>query len=119
MRHGYQWEQRSFLAALVRLTDEGFSRLVIISLEDEPALGVQLKELMTRSGITDTDIVVSYVEPQALSITSLASRQARLHLLVDGSPVAVPEVAPGEVNSLVSAINQGLEQASALANRLF
>ncbi|MHB1355896.1 MAG: hypothetical protein ACYCZF_07960 [Anaerolineae bacterium] len=105
IHYAYLGEERAFLAVLVNLAEQGFNRLVLVLLEDEKEVYDRLHDLVARSGILDTPLVITYARPNNLAATDKAQREQRLACLVKGEIVTVPAVNPSEVDALCSQIS--------------
>jgi hypothetical protein len=109
VRYAYLGEERTFLSVLVNLAEEGFNRLVLVPLEDEEQVADRLHDLVTRSGITDTQPVVTYAHPVQLTATAKAERERRLVGLLKGQAVTVLPVLSNEVDELYSQVAACIE----------
>lgn len=105
MRYAYLGEERAFLAVLVNLAEEGFGRLVLVPLEDAKDVVDRLHDLVTRSGIADTPLAITYARPLNLAATAKAQREQRLASLLKGEAISVPVVNPSEVDELCSKVS--------------
>jgi len=102
--YAYLGEERAFLAVLVNLAEEGFDQLVLVPLEDEKQVADRLHDLVARSGILDTPLLITYARPHNLVATDIAEREKRLARLIKGEVVTVPAVKPSEVDALCAHI---------------
>jgi hypothetical protein len=114
VRYAYLGEQRDFLARLVLAAEEGVSRLILIPLEDEVRLSDNLREMLQRSMLPETDLQIIHTPAQTLAITSISQRLARLQHLVAGKPVRVGKPTTAEVAAIVQAVEAGQNQAKTL-----
>lgn len=105
MRYTYLGEERTFLAVLVNLAEEGFNRLVLVPLEDEKDVGDRLHDLVTRSGIGDSSVAITYARPMNLAATAKTQREKRLAGLLKGEAVTVPIVNPNDLDALCSQVS--------------
>jgi hypothetical protein len=118
VRYAYLGEERSFLAVLVKLAEEGFSRLILASLEDESGTVERLRDLVTRAGIIDNTLDVTYVRPLHLSVTAKNLREERLARLLEGKAVTLANVDSSEVKVLVAQLSgYSYAPASSFADR--
>ena len=112
MHYAYLGEERTFLAALVSLAEEGFNQLVLVPLEDEKDVIDRLHDLVARSGVADTPLTITYARPLNLAITAKTQRERRLAGLLKGEAVTVPIVNPSEVDELCSQVSACLDAAA-------